>query len=87
MFDYFKRLKTEKYNGKKPRDNQKYDKPFIAVLIFCVAIIVINFLFGGMDTGSVQNKVFDFKINISDVIILVTFLLAYLISKFREERK
>lgn len=85
MFEYFKRLKDKKFGGKELQEKPKKDKSFIAVIAFCAVTVIINFVSGTAD--SVQNVMFDFKINVSDVIILGTILLAYLISKFREGRK
>lgn len=87
MFDYFNRLKKNNFEGKEPQEKSKDDKRFIAVIAFCTVIVIINFVVGIADVGSVQNTVLDFKLNISDVIILGTILLAYLISKIREEQK
>lgn len=87
MFDYFNRLKKNNFEGKESQEKSKDDKRFIAVIAFCTVIVIINFVVGIADVGSVQNTVLDFKLNISDVIILGTILLAYLISKIREEQK
>lgn len=85
MFDYFKRLKEKKYAGTEPQEKSKSDKSFIAVIAFWAVIVIIKFVAGMAD--SVQNVMMDFKINLSDIIILGTILLTYLILKFREGRK
>lgn len=78
MFDYFMHLKDKNSESKK----LKKDKPFLAVIAFCAVIILINYALKITGTGSVQNSVLDFRINISDAVILGTILIGYFIKKF-----
>ena len=76
IFDYFKRLKERNFEDREPQDKPKTDKVFIAIIIVYILIIAINCIAG----------IFDFKINISDFIILGVIFIAYLISHFKGKR-
>ena len=90
IFDYFKRLKERNFEDREPQDKPKTDKAFIAIIIVYVLIIAINCIAGIFDFNNIppqENAVVDFKINISDFIILGIILLGYIISVIRKGRK
>lgn len=85
IFDYFKRLKERNFEEKE-RDKPKNDKAFLAIIIVYILIIAINCIAGIFDFNNIfsrENAVVDFKINISDIIILGVIFIAYLISHFK----
>lgn len=90
IFDYFKRLKERNFEDREPQDKPKTDKVFIAIIIVYILIIAINCIAGIFNFKSIppqENAVVDFKINISDFIILGIILLGYIISVIRKGRK
>lgn len=90
IFDYFKRLKEHNFEDREPQDKPKTDKVFIAIIIVYVLIISINCIAGIFNFNNIppqENAVVDFKINISDFIILGIVLLGYIISVIRKGRK
>lgn len=90
IFDYFKRLKERNFEDREPQDKPKTDKVFIAIIIVYILIIAINCIARIFDLNNIppqENAVVDFKINISDFIILGIVLLGYIISVIRKGRK
>lgn len=86
IFDFFKRLKERNFEGREVRDKPKNDKAFFAIIIVYVLIIAISCISGIFDFNNIfsqGNAEVDFKINISDVIILGVIFIAYLISHFK----
>lgn len=89
IFDYFKRLKERNFEEKETCDKPKNDKAFLAIIIVYILIIAINCIAGIFDFNNIfssERAVFNFKINISDFIILGVILIAYLISHFKGKR-
>ena len=85
IFDYFKRLKERNFEGKE-RDKPKNDKAFLAIIIVYILIIAINCIAGIFDFNNIfsrGNAEVEFKINISDFVILGVIFIAYLISHFK----
>lgn len=85
IFDYFKRLKERNFEEKE-RDKPKNDKAFLAIIIVYVLIIAINCVAGIFDFNNIfsqENAEMNFKINISDFVILGVIFIAYLISHFK----
>ena len=85
IFDYFKRLKEHNFEEKE-RDKPKNDKAFLAIIIVYILIIAINCIAGIFDFNNIfspESAGFEFKINISDIIILGVIFIAYLISHFK----
>ena len=85
IFDYFKRLKERNFEEKE-RDKPKNDKAFLAIIIVYILIIAINCIAGIFDFKNIfsqGNAVVNFKINISDFVILGVIFIAYLISHFK----
>lgn len=86
IFDYFKRLKERNFEGKETRGKPKKDKAFIVIIIVYILIIAINCIAGILGFKNIppqENAAVDFKINISDIIILGVIFIAYLISHFK----
>ena len=86
IFDYFKRLKERNFEDREPQDKPKTDKVFIAIIIVYILIIAINCIAGIFDFNIIppqENAAVEFKINISDFIILGVIFIAYLISHFK----
>ena len=86
IFDYFKRLKERNFEGKETNEKPKNDKAFLAIIIVYILIIAINCIAGIFDFNNIfspENAVVDFKINISDFVILGVIFIAYLISHFK----
>lgn len=68
------------------RDKPKNDKAFIAIIIVYILIIAINCIAGVWGFKSIppqESAAVDFKVNISDIIILGVIFIAYLISHFK----
>lgn len=85
IFDYFKRLKGRNFEDRE-QDKPKTDKAFLAIIIVYILIIAINCIAGIFDFNNILsqgNAVVDFKINVSDFIILGVIFIAYLISHFK----
>lgn len=85
IFDYFKRLKERNFEEKE-RGKPKNDKAFFAIIIVYVLIIAINCIVGIFNFNNIfspESTGFEFKINISDIIILGVIFIAYLISHFK----
>ncbi len=86
IFDYFKRLKERNFEGKETHEKPKNDKAFLAIIIVYILIIAINCIAGIFDFNNIfsqENAEMNFKINISDFIILGVIFIAYLISHFK----
>lgn len=86
IFDYFKRLKERNFEGRETRDKPKNDKAFLAMIIVYILIIAINCIAGIFDFNNIfsrENAVVDFKINISDFVILGVIFIAYIIAHFK----
>lgn len=89
IFDYFKRLKERNFEDREAQDKPKADKVFIAIIIVYILIIAINCIAKVFDFNNIfsqGNAEVDFKINISDFIILGIILLGYIISVIRKGR-
>ncbi len=85
IFDFFKRLKERNFEEKE-RGKPKNDKAFFAIIIVYVLIIAISCIAGIFNFNNIfspENAGFEFKINISDIIILGVIFIAYLISHFK----
>lgn len=85
IFDYFKRLKERNFEEKE-RDKPKTDKAFLAIIVVYILIIAINCIAGIFDFNnifSLENAEMNFKINISDIVILAIIFISYLISHFK----
>lgn len=85
IFDFFKRLKERNFEEKE-RGKPKNDKAFLAIIIVYILIIAINFISGIFNFNNIfspESAEFEFKINISDIIILGVIFIAYLISHFK----
>ena len=85
IFDYFKRLKERNFEEKE-RGKPKNDKAFLAIIIVYILIIAINCVAGIFDFNNIfsqENAEMNFKINISDFVILGVIFIAYLISHFK----
>lgn len=86
IFDYFKRLKERNFEGREVRGKPKNDKAFFAIIIVYVLIIAISCIAGIFDFNNIfspESAAVNFKINISDFIILGVIFIAYLISHFK----
>ena len=85
IFDYFKRLKERNFEEKE-RDKPKNDKAFLAIIIVYILIIAINCIAGIFDFNNIfssESANVDFKINISDFVILGVIFIAYFIAHFK----
>lgn len=86
IFDYFKRLKERNFEGRETRDKPKNDKAFLAIIIVYILIIAINCIAGIFDFNNIfsqENAEMNFKINISDFIILGVIFIAYIIAHLK----
>lgn len=86
IFDYFKRLKEHNFEGREKHDKPKNDKAFLAIIIVYILIVAINCIAGIFDFNNIfsrENAVVDFKINISDFVILGVIFIAYIIAHFK----
>lgn len=89
IFDYFKRLKERNFEEKEARDKSKNDKAFLVIIIVYILIIAISCIAGIFDFNNIfssESAAFNFKINISDFVILGVIFIAYLISHFKRKR-
>lgn len=91
MFDYFRKMKKRQFENDETETNTKtkHDKVFIGILIVFAVIIVVSLVTGvsNVASGSAAEYDFDFKINISDCVILGGLTLAYIITRIRKGRK
>lgn len=91
MFDYFRKMKRRQSENDEtvPKTKPENDKVFIGILIVFAVIIAVSLAAGtaNVASGSAAEYDFDFKINISDCVILGGLTLAYIITRIRKGRK
>lgn len=92
MFDYFRKVKQKQISDDtdEPHRKLKTDKVFIGILIVFGLIIIISLITGAADIGKgnmVQEMNYHFQLHISDGVILVGLVSAYLIIRYRKGRK
>lgn len=90
LFDYFKKMKNHQYESEPSETggNPKKDKVFIGILVVFGIIIAVSFITGVAEvtSGSSENTALNFNISISDCVILVGLLIAYVVVRIRKGR-
>lgn len=91
MFDFFKKMKDREFEkeAEKQLGKPKNDKVFTVILIVFGVIIAVSLItgIGNIGSGAAQDMNFDFRLSISDGVILGGLTLAYIITKIRKGRK
>lgn len=88
MFDYFRQLK-DKDSENKALQRKSKDLMFVAAIVVYIIILIISAAIGVTDLNSVAvtSPEFEFRINISDIVILLGIGIVYIISRFKRTRK
>lgn len=88
MFDYFRQLKNKDSENKALQRKSK-DLMFVAAIVVYIIILIISTAIGVTDLNNVAvtTPEFEFRINISDIVILLGIGIAYIISRFKRTRK